>query len=142
MAEMMCSITVREGISSIFVYVLLIGVTLVIIAGFIGYTLSVWSHQGTYRTLLIYPDTRIDTKNNVLILHLTNKGSVAAVIYKIVIQNKETLDVSITVTPGEEIIVTEQLKGIYEPGSSYIIEIYTKEGTVLKQPIYIPIKAN
>ena len=133
--------TFREGISSIFVYVLLVGVTLAIIIGFIGYTMSVWSHQGTYRTLLVYPDTRIDTENNVLVLHITNKGSVAAVIYKIVVQNVETLNVSITIRPGEEIEVTEQLSGIYKPGSSYIIEIYTKEGDVLKQPIYIPVKA-
>lgn len=131
----------REGISSIFVYVLLIGVTLAIIVGFIGYVMGVWSHQGTYRTLLIYPDTRIDTENNVLVLHITNRGSVAAVIYKIVVQNVETLNVSITVRPGEEIEVTEQLSGIYKPGSSFVIEIYTREGDVLKQPIYIPIKA-
>jgi len=131
----------RNGISSIFAYVLLIGVALVIIVGFIGYALSVWSHQGTYRTLLVYPDTRIDTENKVLVLHITNKGSVAAVIYKIVVQNIETLNVSITVSPGEELVVTENLVGDYKPGNSYVIEIYTKEGDVLKQPIYIPIKA-
>ncbi len=131
----------KEGISSLFVYVLLIGVTLTIIIGFVGYAMSIWSHQGTYRTLLVYPDTRIDTDENVLILHITNRGSVAAVIYKIVVQNVETLNASITVRPGEEIVVTEQLSGTYKPGSSYIVEIYTKEGDVLKQPIYIPIKA-
>ncbi len=131
----------KEGISSLFAYVLLIGVTLTIIIGFVGYAMSIWSHQGTYRTLLVYPDTRIDTDENVLILHITNRGSVAAVIYKIVIQNVETLNASITVRPGEEIVVTKQLSGTYKPGSSYIVEIYTKEGDVLKQPIYIPIKA-
>ena len=131
----------RTGISSIFVYVILVGITLAIIIGFIGYAMSIWSHQGTYRTLLIYPDTRIDVKNNLLVLHVTNKGSVAAVIYKIVIQNVETLNSTITVRPGEEIVVTERLSGVYKPGSSYIIEIYTKEGDVLKQPIYIPVKA-
>ena len=131
----------KEGISSLFVYVLLIGVTLTIIIGFVGYAMSIWSHQGTYRTLLAYPDTRIDTDENVLVLHITNRGSVAAVIYKIVVQNVETLNASITVRPGEEIVVTEQLSGTYKPGSSYIVEIYTKEGDVLKQPIYIPVKA-
>ncbi len=131
----------KEGISSLFVYVLLIGVTLTIIIGFVGYAMSIWSHQGTYRTLLVYPDTRIDTDENVLVLHITNRGSVAAVIYKIVVQNVETLNASITVRPGEEIVVTEQLSGTYKPGSSYIVEIYTKEGDVLKQPIYIPVKA-
>ena len=133
--------TLREGMSSVFAYILLIGVTLVIIAGFMSYTMSIWTQQGTYRTLLVYPDTRIDTENNVLVLHIINKGSVTTEIYKIVVQNVETLNVSITVRPGEEKEIIEQLNGAYKPGSTYVIELYTKEGEVLKQPIYIPIKA-
>lgn len=134
-------LALRKGISSLLVYVLLIGVTLAIIIGFIGYAMSVWSHQGTYRTLLVYPDTRIDTENNVLVLHIANKGSVTAIIYKIVVQNIETLNATIIIKPGEEKEVTEELSGSYKPGSTYVIEIYTKEGSVLKKPAYIPIKA-
>jgi len=134
-------ISPKKGISSLLVYVLIIGVTLTIIIGFIGYALSVWSHQGTYKTLLIYPDTRIDTENNTLILHITNKGSVTAQIYKIIIQNSEVIETTIIIRPGDNVEVTIPLNKTYKPGNSYIIEIYTKEGDVLKQPIYIPIKA-
>ncbi len=131
----------RIAISSLFVYVLLVGVTLAIIIGFVSYVMGVWSLQGTYRTLLVYPDTRIDTDNKILILHIINRGSVSATIYKIIIRNVESLEVNITVHPGDDIVISEPLNGEYKPGMSYVVEIYTKEGDILKQPVYIPIKA-
>lgn len=128
-----------RAISSMFAFVLIVGVALAITIGFIGYAMSIWSQLGETRMIIVYPDTTINTEKNVLYLHLLNKGSVKAVIYKIEIEGKETINMKIDLVPGKELVLEIPLTQKYKKGQHYTLKIYTEEGNILKQPMYIPI---
>jgi len=129
----MTKATLRKGISQEIAIMVIIAVTVSIAAAFIGWFHTLISSVKQPEILKIYPaDTFIEKQGNswILRLHLFNQGSSPAKIYKIVIVNKEVINVNITVDPMKEKIVNITLKENYAPHTMYAIKIYTKTGNI------------
>ena len=104
-----------------------------------------WGAIGATEQLQIYGDSKLKvTDSSVTVeLHVANKGSASAVIYKVEVGGKEVSiqDTSAqgltcssssntcTVAPGGDgtITATGSISGIV-PGASYVVKVYTKAG--------------
>jgi len=71
-----------SGIEPIIAVVILVAVTLVIAIGVIGWLMGWWGGMGQVETLVIHPDSKLYA-NGTIELHVENKGTAAAVIYKV-----------------------------------------------------------
>ena len=135
----------RRGIEPIIAVVILVAVTLVIAIGVIGWLMGWWGALGATEQLQIYGDTKLQVSSGgggTVTLHVGNRGSASAVIYKIEIVNfGETTQLTtsngatttvITVPPGGEAYITATITssgdGSLMAGANYIIKVYTKAG--------------
>ncbi len=132
----------KRGIEPIIAVVILVAVTLVIAVGVIGWLMGWWGALGATEQLQIYGDTelKVSDSGGTVTLHVGNRGSASAVIYKIEIVNfGETTQLTtssgttvITVPPGGEAYITATITstsgGSLMAGANYIIKVYTKAG--------------
>ena len=135
----------RRGIEPIIAVVILVAVTLVIAIGVIGWLMGWWGSIGATESLIIYGDSKLilQANNVVVILHVGNKGSASAVIYKVEVvnvgettqfttaQNQPTTTV-LTLAPGAETTFTAAVNipsgANIVAGANYIVKVYTKAG--------------
>ena len=122
----------RKAISPILATVIIIAVTLVIAIGVIGWIMGIWGSFGSTESLQIYPDSYINVSNKSLVLHVKNTGTAASKITKIEIVGVVSLDVSYSLSPGEEKTFTPTSSKIEDctPGTSYQVKVYTAAGNV------------
>jgi len=139
----------RRGIEPIIAVVILVAVTLVIAIGVIGWLMGWWGSIGATESLIIYGDSKLilQTSNGqtnvVVTLHVGNKGSASAVIYKVEVVNvgdstqfttaqNQAPTNAITLAPGAEstftVVVTPQSNANIVAGANYIVKVYTKAG--------------
>jgi len=118
-----------RGIEPIIAVVILVAVTLVIAIGVIGWIMGWWGTLGTTESLQLMPDSKLYDDGTV-ILHVVNKGSATAVVYKVEIVGlgSKTIDER-TLTPGADTTITaNNVASGLVAGASYNIKIYTKAG--------------
>ncbi|MEM1525495.1 MAG: archaellin/type IV pilin N-terminal domain-containing protein [Ignisphaera sp.] len=142
-----------KGIEPIIAVVILVAITLVIAIGVIGWIMGWWGTFGATESLKIYPDSYIQVKsgnnNDVLILHIKNEGSAAAVIYKIEVVGLKTIDNvvgalnnsiptsfsaqgnDLVIPPGAEDTAEINLNVDAIAGTNYKVNIYTRAGNVI-----------
>ena len=130
-----------SGIEPIIAVVILVAVTLVIAIGVIGWLMGWWGTIGATEQLILYGDSKLKVGDNTVTveLHVANKGSVAAVIYKVEVAGKSTTDLTMdntqcnngcTLTPGADKTITAKLSDLgLVPGTSYVVKVYTKAGS-------------
>ena len=129
-----------SGIEPIIAVVILVAITLVIAIGVIGWLMGWWGGAGQVETLVIHPDSKLYA-NGKIELHVENKGTAAAVIYKVeVVGVKDTTDLTlpdgsvasaITLAPGQDITFTANIgKELLTAGASYVVRVYTKAGNM------------
>jgi hypothetical protein len=125
--------------------VILVAVTLVIAIGVIGWIMGWWGAIGATESLIVYADSKLYDDGTVE-LHIANKGSAAAVIYKVEIVGigDERLTPEKTLTPGQDDVLTAQIdtqgKTIVA-GSRYVVKVYTKAGNVYQVTLTAEKKA-
>jgi flagellin-like protein len=118
-----------RGIEPIIAVVILVAVTLVIAIGVIGWIMGWWGTLGTVESLQLMPDSKLYDDGSV-VLHVVNKGSAAAVVYKVEIVGLGSTTIpETTLTPGADTTISATISatGIVA-GASYNIKIYTKAG--------------
>uniref|UniRef100_A0A832FW67 DUF4352 domain-containing protein n=1 Tax=Ignisphaera aggregans TaxID=334771 RepID=A0A832FW67_9CREN len=143
-----------KGIEPIIAVVILVAITLVIAIGVIGWIMGWWGTFGATESLKIYPDSYIQVKSgnnsDVLILHIKNEGSAAAVIYKIEVVGLKTIDKvvdalnnniptsfraqgnDLVIPPGAEDTAEINLNDVDAiAGTNYKVNIYTRAGNVI-----------
>jgi hypothetical protein len=129
-----------SGIEPIIAVVILVAITLVIAIGVIGWLMGWWGGAGQVETLVIHPDSKLYA-DGTIVLHVENKGTAAAVIYKVeVVGVKDTTKLTpsgraettaITLAPGEDIVFTANIgKDLLTAGASYVVRVYTKAGNM------------
>jgi len=128
-----------SGIEPIIAVVILVAITLVIAIGVIGWLMGWWGGAGQVETLVIHPDSKLYA-DGTIVLHVENKGTAAAVIYKVeVVGVKDTTTFTydgkgatvITLTPGQDITFTANIGGeLLTAGASYVVRVYTKAGNM------------
>jgi hypothetical protein len=128
-----------SGIEPIIAVVILVAVTLVIAIGVIGWLMGWWGGAGQVETLVIHPDSKLYADGKIE-LHVENKGTAAAVIYKVeVVGVKDTTtftfnntqDSVITLAPGKDIVFTADIgEDLLTAGASYVVRVYTKAGNM------------
>jgi len=106
-----------------------------------------WGAIGATEQLQIYGDSKLKVDNGVTVeLHVANKGSASAVIYKIEVAGVSATSMNAaggssditcatdgktcTVTPGADgTIIASGFQGLtVVPGASYVVKVYTKAG--------------
>ena len=129
-----------SGIEPIIAVVILVAITLVIAIGVIGWLMGWWGGAGQVETLVLHPDSKLYA-NGTIVLHVENKGTAAAVIYKVeVVGVRDTTKLTpsggnptseITIAPGEDITFTANIGGeLLTAGASYVVRVYTKAGNM------------
>jgi hypothetical protein len=129
-----------SGIEPIIAVVILVAVTLVIAIGVIGWFMGWWGGVGQVETLVLHPDSKLYA-DGTIVLHVENKGTAAAVIYKVeVVGVKDTTDLTlpdgsvtsaITLAPGKDIVFTANIgENLLTAGASYVVRVYTKAGNM------------
>ena len=93
-----------------------------------------WGAIGATESLIVYADSKLYTNGKVE-LHIANKGSAAAVIYKVEIVGigYESLDQEKTLTPGQDTSVEVTIDAARDKivaGAQYVVKVYTKAGNV------------
>jgi len=131
-----------RGIEPIIAVVILVAVTLVIAIGVIGWIMGWRGTIGATEQLQIYGDSKLYAEGSVE-LHIANKGSASAVIYKVEVGGKQaelttcsgatglTYDDKnkfCTVAPGGDGTIQATFNDNLVPGASYVIKVYTKAG--------------
>ena len=121
-----------SGIEPIIAVVILVAITLVIAIGVIGWLMGWWGGMGQVESLVIHPDSKLYADGKI-VLHVENKGSAAAVIYKVEIVGVGSADINPvkTLSPGQEdtieaIVQNAQLVA----GATYVVRVYTKAGNM------------
>ena len=133
----------RKAISPVIATVIIIAITLAITIAAVGWILGLWGTvAGGTEYLQIFPDSylKLDTSKNQthVILHVVNKGSAAAVIYKVEVVGLGTANISgaqLTIKPGVETTLGANevyLNGTCIEGNYYLVIIYTKAGNVYR----------
>jgi hypothetical protein len=128
-----------SGIEPIIAVVILVAITLVIAIGVIGWLMGWWGGAGQVETLVLHPDSKLYA-DGTIVLHVENKGTAAAVIYKVeVVGVKDTTKLTpsggaeataITLTPGQDITFTAKIDAMLTAGASYVVRVYTKAGNM------------
>jgi flagellin-like protein len=121
-----------RGIEPIIAVVILVAVTLVIAVGVIGWLMGWWGGMGQVESLVIHPDSKLYADGRV-VLHVENKGSAAAVIYKVEIVGVGSADINPakTLSPGAEGTIEETVQGAQlVAGATYVVRVYTKAGNM------------
>ena len=121
-----------RGIEPIIAVVILVAITLVIAIGVIGWLMGWWGGMGQVEALVIHPDSKLYA-NGTIALHVENKGSAAAVIYKVEIVGvgSANIDPARTLSPGQEATITVNVTNArLVAGASYVVRVYTRAGNV------------
>jgi flagellin-like protein len=119
-----------RGIEPIIAVVILVAVTLVIAIGVIGWLMGWWGGMGQVESLVIHPDSKLYADGRV-VLHVENKGSAAAVIYKVEIVGAGSVNTNKTLSPGQEAIITVNVPNAQlVAGATYAVRVYTKAGNM------------
>ena len=118
-----------KGIEPIIAVVILIAITLVIAIGVIGWIMGWWGTLGAVESLVIHPDSKL-YGNGTIVLHIENKGSAAAVIYKVEVVGVGTNLTDTDLAPGTNKTITVTVNGTYILGANYLVKVYTKAGNV------------
>jgi len=121
-----------RGIEPIIAVIILVTVTLVIAVGVIGWLMGWWGGMGQVESLVIHPDNKPYADGRV-VLHVENKGSAAAVIYKVEILGAGSADISPskTLSPGAEATIEATVQNAQlVPDATYVVRVYTKVGNV------------
>jgi hypothetical protein len=129
-----------SGIEPIIAVVILVAVTLVIAIGVIGWLMGWWGTIGATEQLILYGDSKLKVgADEVTVeLHVANKGSAAAVIYKVEVAGSPATALTgtlctnapCTLTPGDDQTITAKFGKIdLVPGTSYVVKVYTKAGS-------------
>jgi hypothetical protein len=119
-----------SGIEPIIAVVILLAVTLVIAVGVIGWLMGWWGGMGQVESLVIHPDSKLYADGKIE-LHVENKGSAAAVIYKVEIVGAGSVDTNKILSPGAEDTIEATVQGAQlVPGATYVVRVYTKAGNV------------
>jgi hypothetical protein len=91
-----------------------------------------WGAIGATESLIVYADSKLYTDGTVR-LHIANKGSASAVIYKVEIVGIGDNTLTETLTPGQdtsvEVTIAEARDKIVA-GAQYVVKVYTKAGNV------------
>ena len=119
-----------RGIEPIIAVVILVAITLVIAIGVIGWLMGWWGGAGQVETLVIHPDSKL-YDNGKIVLHVENKGTAAAVIYKVEIVGVGSADINPakTLSPGAEDTIEAAVQQLVA-GATYVVRVYTKAGNV------------
>jgi hypothetical protein len=91
-----------------------------------------WGAIGATESLIVYADSKLQTDGTVK-LHITNKGSASAVIYKVEIVGVGESSTVTSLTPGEDTEFSVKITitgGEIVAGSRYVVKVYTKAGNV------------
>jgi flagellin-like protein len=121
-----------RGIEPIIAVIILVAVTLVIAVGVIGWLMGWWGGMGQVESLVIHPDSKLYADGRV-VLHVENKGSAAAVIYKVEILGIGSADINPakTLSPGAEGTIEATVQNAQlVAGATYVVRVYTKAGNV------------
>ena len=124
-----------RGIEPIIAVIILVAVTLVIAVGVIGWLMGWWGGMGQVESLVIHPDSKLYADGRV-VLHVENKGTAAAVIYKVEVvgvasATKFNGKPEITLTPGQDITFIANIgEDLLTAGASYVVRVYTKAGNM------------
>ena len=121
-----------KGIEPIIAVIILVAVTLVIAVGVIGWLMGWWGGAGQVESLVIHPDSKLYADGRV-VLHVENKGSAAAVIYKVEILGVGSADINPvkTLSPGAEGTIEATVQDAQlVAGATYVVRVYTKAGNV------------
>jgi hypothetical protein len=123
-----------SGIEPIIAVVILVAVTLVIAIGVIGWLMGWWGGMGQVETLVIHPDSKLYADGTIE-LHVENKGTAAAVIYKVEVVGVASATKfdgvdSITLAPGQDTTFTAKIGTELTAGASYVVRVYTKAGNM------------
>jgi hypothetical protein len=125
--------------------VILVAVTLVIAIGVVGWIMGWWGAIGATESLIVYADSKLYTDGTVK-LHIANKGSAAAVIYKVEIVGigGERLAQEATLTPGADTEIEAKIdlnSKTIVAGAQYVVKVYTKAGNVYQVTLTAEQKA-
>jgi len=121
-----------KGIEPIIAVVILVAITLVIAIGVIGWIMGWWGTLGAVESLVIHPDSKL-YDDGTIVLHIENKGSAAAIIYKVeVVGVRDTTNLmgDTALTPGTDGTITATVTDNYILGANYLVKVYTRAGNV------------
>jgi flagellin-like protein len=121
-----------RGIEPIIAVVILVAITLVIAIGVIGWLMGWWGGMGQVETLVIHPDSKLYADGKIE-LHVENKGTAAAVIYKVEIVGVGSADISPaeTLSPGQETTIKVDVPNAQlVAGATYVVRVYTRAGNM------------
>jgi hypothetical protein len=133
-----------KGRESVAVVLTLAPVTLVIATGLAIWIMGWLSNFGGIEGLYFYPDSYIDASAGRLLLHVKNRGSIAAVVYRVEIPGVDVADglafvetplaaimmtqSEVVVKPGEEGYIVARVNNILA-GARYLVRVYTRAGS-------------
>ena len=127
----------RKAISPVIATIIIIAIALAITIAAVGWIMGLWGTvAGGTEYLQIFPDSYINGTR--VVLHVANKGSAAAVIYKVEVMGLGEAEISatqLTITPGAETMLSTNeiyLDKACTAGTSYLVVIYTKAGNVYR----------
>ncbi len=136
--------SLTKGRESVVIALTLAPVTLVISLGLVIWIAGWLSSFGGIEGLYFYPDSYLDASTGRVFLHVKNRGSIAAVIYKVEIPGvdvAEELDFvetplattlrfqsEVVVKPGEEGYLVARVSNVLA-GAKYLVRVYTRAGS-------------
>ena len=126
--------------------IIIVAIALAITIAAVGWIMGLWGTvAGGIEYLQIFPDSYINSTGKSIVLHVVNKGSAAAVIYKVEVMGLGTVTEfttywhgspmstdEITVSPGDDTTFTFNLGKECTEGTYYLVVIYTKAGNVYR----------
>jgi len=134
-----------KGRESVVVALTLTPVTIAIAVGLAVWIAGYLSNFGGIEGLYFYPDSYIDASAGKLFLHVKNKGSIAAVIYKVEIPGVAVAEElalvetplaialrtqsEVVIKPGEEGYLVARVDNVLA-GARYLVRVYTRAGSL------------
>ncbi|MET1100987.1 MAG: hypothetical protein ABWW69_00700 [Pyrodictiaceae archaeon] len=142
-----------RAISPVIATIIIVAVAVAISIALVGWIMGLWgSFTGGTETLQIMPDSKLYATSGTLILHIVNKGTAAAVIYKVEIAgigsgsivnatgtgvtiSKGTIT-TVTLSPGADATLTVNFTSSnIVAGASYLVKVYTKAGNMFSASV-------
>lgn len=122
----------RKGISPVIATVIIVAVAIAISIAVAGWLMGLWGTFGTTEQLTIMPDTSLKagTSTSTLTLHVKNTGSKAAVIIKVELVGVNATSTTVTLSQGQDTVLTVPIPGSTVAGTQYLVKVYTASGNV------------
>ena len=135
--------SLRKAISPVIAIVIILAVTLAITIASLGWVMGLWGTvAGGAEYLQILPDSYIGSDrafpfkpfggSSRVVLHVANRGSAAAVIYRVEVVGLGTVEEELTIQPGSETTIDVEIPEECVAGTHYLVTIYTKSGKVYR----------